>query len=315
MSKLSYYVLLNARSGSATEGTASLLQEAFATQGHDATWDVDGDRPLADRIRDAVRSRAKVIVAAGGDGTVTAVAGAILDTGKSLAVLPLGTANLLARDLQLPMGTAEWIAALGAMEERKIDVGEVNGSIFLHKVVIGTIPGIAELRERMRDRSDWGAKLEFFRNFVQRINRGRPLAIEITSTAGERRVQRVRSIAVANNGYDEGVGRFFSRSQLSAGTLTLYVLKRLSLRDALRLSMEMLLGRWRQDDAIAIEQAVRVGIRVKRPAVKAMIDGEIASLDVPLDFSIRPGALSVLAPKLEPASDAAANNEAASAKA
>jgi diacylglycerol kinase family enzyme len=289
-----YHVLLNARSGSAGEETAELVRTAFAEHGHPATIDADADAPFADRIRRAAESPADVIVAAGGDGTATALAAALVDTGKVLAVLPLGTANLLARDLGLPLDISQWFAALDAMQPRAIDVGEVNGRVFLHKVVIGTVPGIAAVREKLRDQP--GIKLGFLRHFVRRLNRSKRLAVEITTSGGDRRVDRVRSIAVSNNDYDEGLGRFFSRSRLDAGHLSVYVLKSLRFGDALRLSAKMLLGRWRQDQAIEIESVLRVSVRMKRPLVKAMLDGEIVDLEMPLDFRIRPAALRVLAP-------------------
>src|SRR5690242_2057973 len=107
MAITSYHVLLNARSGSAGDETAALLRTALAEHGHAATIDADAEAPFADRVRRAVDSSADVIVAAGGDGTVTALAEAIVDSGKTLAVLPLGTANLLARDLGLPLDLAQ----------------------------------------------------------------------------------------------------------------------------------------------------------------------------------------------------------------
>jgi diacylglycerol kinase family enzyme len=76
----------------------------------------------------------------------------------------------------------------------------------------------------------------------------------------------------------------------------LYVIKHLTFVDVLRLAAEMLLGNWRGDEAIEIENVRHVSLRMKRSTIKAMIDGEIESLDVPLNFGIRPCALSVLAP-------------------
>jgi YegS/Rv2252/BmrU family lipid kinase len=314
MTAASYHLLLNARSGSAREDTAEQLRTAFREHGHRVTIDADEETDLAERIRRAVESPAGVIVAAGGDGTVTAVAQALLHTDKILAILPLGTANLLARDLSLPLEAAEWVPALKDMAVRKIDVGEVNGRVFLHKVVIGTIPGIAAAREQIRDRTDLGATLGFLGHFVRRLERARPMAVELTLSAGDKRVERVQSVAVVNNDYDEGLGRLFSRSCLDAGTLSLYVIRHLSFSDVLRLSAGMLIGNWRNDEAIEIENVRRVSIRMKRSTIKAMIDGEIETLDMPLNFHIRPCALSVLAPvpvvqtatdELQPAASAA----------
>ncbi len=106
----------------------------------------------------------------------------------------------------------------------------------------------------------------------------------------------VQAVAVANNAYDEGFGRVFSRARLDTGQLTLYVLKHLNLGDVLRLSAEMLTGRWRTDDALNIESVKTVSIRARHPKVQVMIDGEVERMPTPLDFTIRPLALRVLAP-------------------
>lgn len=296
MQQSRYHIVLNPQSGTAlaTGISAEELTRRFEAHGYSAV--VEDGGTLASRIEKALRSDAEVIVAAGGDGTVTALAGAMIDSDKTLAVLPLGTANLLAHDLGVPLDLDQTIAALGQMQKRLIDVGEVNGRIFLHKVVIGLIPGIAAAREQVRGRNDLRAKLEFVSHFFARILNARRIAVEINPREGEARVARVQSIAVANNDYDEGLGRFFSRERLDAGNLSLYVLKHLTLTDIARLTLGMLLGNWRQDEALEIANVSAVTVRTRKPRLRAMIDGEVETLAVPLTFRIRPAALSVLAP-------------------
>ena len=188
------------------------------------------------------------------------------------------------------------LAALGTMEQRRIDVGEVNGRIFLHKVVIGFVPGVAAKREQLRGRKDLRAKVGFLRYFLRRLAQSRRIAVEIAPRDGVARVERVKAVAVANNAYDEGFGRVFSRQRLDGGKLSLYVLKQLTLVDVFRLTAKLLVGRWRNDPALQIESVEAVTIRAKQPMVVAMIDGEIEMLSTPLRFTIRPLALSVLAP-------------------
>lgn len=293
-----YHVLLNCRSGTAlTTGiSAETIAERFHAAGLDATIDADMDRPLADRVADARRSGAEIIVAAGGDGTVTAVAGGIVDTDIALAILPLGTVNLLARDLGIPLDLDTWFDTVETMQTRLMDVGEVNGRIFLHKVVVGFIPGVAKGRETIRGRDTLGVRLGFIRFFLRRLFRSRRMAVEITTRGGEKRIKRVVALAVGNNEYDEGLGRFFSRQRLDDGLLTLYLLKHLDFFDLVRLTVEMMAGAWKQDEAIEIESVPAVTLRTRHPTVKTMFDGEVETLTSPLAFRIRPEALTVLAP-------------------
>ncbi len=297
MSDIHYHVMLNASSGTALAGgvTAEAIVAKFAEMGHRISIDADSSKPFSQRLRAAGNSTAPVLVAAGGDGTATALAKVASETGKRLAVLPLGTANLLARDLNLPLELDQWFAALPDMVEREIDFGEVNGQVFLHKVVIGAVPGIAAVREKIRGNSSWGARLGFMTHFFRALSRVRRFAAEITTGDGEPTIHRVHSIAVANNDYAAGLGKVFTRTRLDAGFLSLYIVTSLSPGDAIRLGLEMLLGTWRQDGALEIENVRSVTIRTRRRRVRAMIDGEVGMIDGPFDFRIHPLGLKVLA--------------------
>lgn len=307
MTELSHFVILNAKAGTANAAgvDAAMLGTLLEANGLKATIDARSDVPFAERIADAMASQAPTIVAAGGDGTITAVAGALIGSEKRLAILPLGTVNALARDLHLPLDLPGAVSVLVTGEPRRIDAGEVNGKIFLHKVVIGLIPGVAAGREYIRGRRETSAKIAFVRYFFRRLARTRRLALVIERGEGERRIERVQAIAVANNAYDEGVGRFFSRQHLNRGTLTLYLLRHLTIGDLFRLTTGMLMGRWRNDEALSIESVSSVTINTHKDLLKVMLDGEVETLRTPLDFRIRPKALTVIAPAVPITAEAA----------
>jgi diacylglycerol kinase family enzyme len=296
--QVSHHVVLNASAGTAASSgiDAQQLVARFAKLGLTVSVDADRHRPFEERLQSARNSTAAVLVAAGGDGTATALASVAIETGRPLALIPLGTANLLARDLRLPLTMDEWFANYPSMVRRRIDVGEVNGTTFVHKVVIGAVPGIAAAREQIRGRSDLQAKLGFLAHFVRRLGRLRRFAAEVTPGKGEPHIERVQSIAVANNDYDEGPGKVFSRSRLDGGMLSLYLLRQLTLADALRLGVGMLAGSWRNDGMLEIDNVRSVTIRTRGEKVRAMVDGEVLLLDAPLSFRIKPLALSIIAP-------------------
>jgi diacylglycerol kinase family enzyme len=298
MSAQRYHVLLNENSGTAHAlgVTKETLGELFEANGLDADIDADSTRPMNDRISDALNSDADVIVAAGGDGTITALAGALVGSEKDLAILPLGTFNAVAKDLHLPLDLPGAVAALATGTSQRIDVAEVNGQVFLQKVVIGLIPGVAKGREYLRGRETTAAKIGFFRYFLRRLARSKRMAVVIEPSEGARRVERVQAMAVACNAYDEGLGKFFSRQALDRGVLTLYVLKRFTARDFVRLVTGMILGRWRDDEALSMESVKEVTIDTRKTLIKVMFDGEVETFQTPLKFSIRPKALSVIVP-------------------
>lgn len=298
MTEQRYFVLLNENSGTAHAlgVTKESLGELFEANGLNAVIDADGERPLMDRIADAVSSDADIIVAAGGDGTITAIAGAMVGSPKNLAILPLGTFNAVAKDLHLPLDLPGAVAALATGTSHQIDVAEVNGRVFMQKVVIGLIPGLAAGREHLRGHETAGAKIGFMRYFFRRLARAKRLAVVIDPNEGARRVERVQAMAVACNAYDEGMGKFFSRTSLDRGTLTLYILKHFTARDFIRLVTGMLIGRWQDDDALSMESVKSVTIDTRQSLIKVMFDGEVETFHTPLKFSILPKALSVIVP-------------------
>ncbi|MDB5614046.1 MAG: Diacylglycerol kinase [Devosia sp.] len=298
MADLTHYVILNSNAGTAnaTGVDSASLAALFESNGLTAEIDARSDVSLSERIADAMASNAPTVVAAGGDGTITALAAALVDSEKNLAILPLGTVNALAKDLNVPLALPAAVAALVTGETHRIDVGEVNGRIFLHKVVVGLIPSLAAGREHIRGRYDVSAKIGFLRYIFRRLGRAKRIAVVIETESGERRVERVQAMAVASNSYDEGLGQFFSRKSLDRGTLTLYVLRHLTPRDFIRLTTSMLLGRWKNDEALSMESVNSVTIDTRKDLIKVMFDGEVETMHTPLQFKIRPKALSVIVP-------------------
>src|SRR3954468_3651637 len=109
-------VILNEKAGkpgkSAPGATADELRAGFAQAGLEADIRIPAADQMGEIVRAAVAERPDVIVAGGGDGTVRCVAAALADTGIVLGVLPLGTLNHFAKDLQLPTKPADAIALL-----------------------------------------------------------------------------------------------------------------------------------------------------------------------------------------------------------
>jgi diacylglycerol kinase family enzyme len=304
MSDRQYHIILNPKAGTvlALGLNAATLAEKFERAGLSFDIDDDDDKPLEERIAAALSGPADTIVAAGGDGTVTAIAEALTGHDKTLAVLPLGTMNALGRDLGMPLDVDAAIAALATLEPQRIDVGLVNGRLFLHNVLIGVIPSIAVAREAVRQEQRTAAWVGFVRFMLRRLARARRIAVAIEPEDGPHRIARLQAIAVANNSYDQRVGAFMTRKRINRGHLTLYMVTSLGLGDAIRLTLEMFAGRWRDDEVIAFEHMRKVTLRTKKPNLLVTVDGEVVTLPTPLNFEIRPLALSVLGvPAQEPA--------------
>jgi diacylglycerol kinase family enzyme len=297
MSERHYHVIFNPNAGTALASgiTTAHLRDLFQQAGLSAEIDDDETSPISDRTARALAGPADVVVAAGGDGTVLAVAEGLLGSDKTLGLLPLGTLNGLIRDLQLPLDLNGAVQALSGLVPRALDVAEVNGRPFLHNVIIGLVPSIAVGREFVRGKG-WAEKLRFVRFMLRRFARARRIALVLQADANPARIERVQTLVVANNSYDQRFGKIMSRRRLDRGSLTAYLIRSFRLPDAVRLAVEMFCGVWRDDEVIEFEQVRRLVVESKRRRVLATMDGEVLTLDLPLEFRVRPRSLQVLAP-------------------
>lgn len=294
-----YHVIFNPNAGTAlTAGiTTGTLSELFTAAGLSFEIDDDDDEPLGERIRRALQGPAEVIVAAGGDGTVLAVAEALLGSDKALAVLPLGTLNGLARDLGLALDIRMAVQQLPSLEARAIDIAEVNERPFLHNVIIGLIPSIAVGRELVRG-GGTRKKLQFVSFMLRRFARAKRIALALRLDETVTRIERVQTLVVANNSYDQRFGAIMARRRLDRGTLTAYLIRSFKVRDAARLAFEMALGRWRDDPVIEYEKVKSLTVASKKKRLLVTMDGEVLTLETPLVFSVRPRSIEVLAPPM-----------------
>lgn len=313
MAERHYHVIFNPSAGTAlTTGlTTAALAAMFTSAGLSFNIDDNDTEPLAERVARAISGPADVVVAGGGDGTVLAVAEGLLGSDKTLAILPLGTLNGLARDLELPLDVPTAIQRLPELEPRAVDVAEVNGRPFLHNVIIGLVPGIGVGREKIRGKGFW-SKVQFTLFMIRRLARTRRIALALQLNGTDHvRVQRVHSLVVVNNSYDQHFGRFMARRRLDRGRMTAYLIRNLGVFDAIRLAVEMILGTWGGDRAIEYEKVQQLTVISKKSRLSVSMDGDVLSLETPLHFKVRPKSLNVLAPIVPAAAPAPAIAESA----
>jgi diacylglycerol kinase family enzyme len=292
-------VLLNADAGTASgrPQIAIELAELFRAVGREAEIVVlpHGQDPV-----EAARSasaRSTIVAAAGGDGTVCGVAAGLVETAAALGVLPLGTLNHFAKDLRIPLDLPQAVAVVAAGHTAPIDVGLVNGSVFVNNSSIGIYPSIVDAREALRSQGHrkWAAMaIATFR--VLRRYRGVKVTIEID---GRRHTWRTPFVFVGNNEYTvdgTGLGR---RERLDEGMLFVYLAPRLRARDLPLLLLKALTGRARQSGDFEIVRARELWIDRPRTgrAQRVALDGEVRIMKTPLHYHTRPGALRVVVPR------------------
>jgi diacylglycerol kinase family enzyme len=245
----------------------------------------------------ASKSRAEVVVAVGGDGTVSTVAAGLAGSETPLGVLPRGTLNHFAKDAGIPLDLASAVKTIAEGRTRNVDVGEVNGRIFLNNVSLGIYPDVVVERESLR-RQGYGKWTAFGVATARIMRTHRGLVLRITAGKSSD-VARTPFLLVGNNEYEREGIHLGERKSLEGGRLFAYFAPRLRGRELPKLFVLALLNQERKRQALESLAvcALRAETTAARRDLRVAIDGEVVMMTAPLDFHVRPRALRVIVPQ------------------
>ncbi|SDE64529.1 diacylglycerol/lipid kinase family protein [Limimaricola pyoseonensis] len=248
--------------------------------------------PTAER---AVADGAGTVVAAGGDGTIMAVASALKGSGCQLGVLPLGTFNFFARGYGIPEDPEAAARVIAEGHSEPIDLGTVNGRIFLNNASIGVYPAILKEREtvyrrwgRRRIAAHWSVLKTFWR-FT------RPLKVEIEAN-GERRAFRTPLVFVARSAFQLEHFGLQGADCVRQGGFSVFIAPDEGrfglLSDAVRLAVKQM----RLGEDFEMICADKLEIHVKRSRQLVACDGEKFPMEGPLHFEMHRDAFRLILP-------------------
>jgi diacylglycerol kinase family enzyme len=292
-------VILNASAGAGgCERARALLQEIFAGANVRANVSLarGGEEIAALARRAALDPGCRVVWAGGGDGTVGAVAAALVGTDKALGVLPLGTLNHFAKDLGLPLDLEGAARALLAGRAARVDAAEVNGRVFVNNSGLGLYPSIVRERERRRERHGLGKWAALAWATLDVLRRYPYLRARLTAD-GRTLSRRTPFLFVGNNEYELDAFRIGARPRLDAGRLCVHLTRRDAGRlGLLRLALGALAGRLREDRDFESLSTEELTVETRRRRARVSLDGEVTVMRTPLRYRILPGALKVIVP-------------------
>jgi diacylglycerol kinase family enzyme len=253
-------------------------------------------------IEAEVGDRPDTVVAAGGDGTVNAVASKLIGTEIRFGILPLGTLNHFAKDIGVPLDVDAAIATVIDGHCIKADVGQVNQQVFVNNSSIGLYPDIVSQRDaeqRLRKRGKWPA---FCQAFVGALFRY-PFMVVRMNVDGQKLEQRTPCLFVGNNEYALEGFDIGGRKRVDAGVLSLCIVQSEKRMALLALAVRALFGRLQQSRDLKTMLATEIMVETTHRRKRVATDGQVNVMDIPLHYRIHPGALNVIVPR--PASVAA----------
>ena len=293
-----FAVIINASPGAGDrEDVRKHLEDVFASERVEARIALaQTGEEIVNLTRRAVEENCQPVIAGGGDGTINAVASVIVDTDRTLGVLPLGTLNHFARDLKIPLDLESAARVCLEGREAHVDVGEVNGRVFLNNSSLGLYPNIVRHREKQQERLGRGKWPAFVWATLTMLKRYPFLNVRL-STDDQRLIRRTPFVFIGNNEYQMESLRIGARSRINEGELSLYVAHHTGRMGLLRLAFRALFGGLRDEkdfDAVCTKE---VWVETHRPKrLRVATDGEVTIMTTPLHYRTRPGALRVLVP-------------------
>lgn len=289
--------ILNATAGSnSADALKDDLEKLFAKHGADVEVILAREgSDIAKIAKGAVAQTCDRLLAAGGDGTLNAVASALVGTETALGVLPLGTLNHFAKDLNIPLTVEDAVATALTGTVTRVDVGEVNGRIFLNNSSLGLYPGLVVQRESLQ-RSGLSKWTAFSQALVYSLWRYAGLTVRLEADGERQLVVSTPFIFVGNNRYEICAPHMGERTCLDEGRLWLYQAPHAG---RLRLFGVALRAAFGMAKAAELnEQGIEeFWIHTRARQLRVATDGEVTRMTTPLHYRIVPKGLAVIVPR------------------
>lgn len=284
--------IVNVASGTADEAR-KVLEEDDAFEVHAVEPDA-----IATTIRDVVGQGATRVLVSGGDGTIATAAAELLDTPAELAILPGGTLNHFARDLGVSTEAAEALKLAVEGQCRAVDIGVVNGHVFLNTSSVGAYVRFVRIRERLEKRLPYrlASALAAFRILFQL----RTFAVEL-EVHGQPRIYRTPLVFIGVGERELQLPTLGSRVANGQRGLHVMVVRSRSRARLLAIALAAVargvdaVARTPQLDSFLVE---RCRVKLRRPTAVA-IDGELVAMRTTLEYQLRRDALHVVCPPPE----------------
>jgi diacylglycerol kinase family enzyme len=279
----------------AKEPTTESIRDALEAVGVDADVRTISADSLAAQARAAANEPVDAVIAAGGDGTLSAVASALAGGDTPLGVIPAGTLNHFAKDLGIPTTLADAAQTIAAQYIEHIDLGRVNDRIFLNNASLGVYARALIDRDARRDLhglSKWPAMALA----VLKVFKRHPLLKVRIVADGEPMFRKTPLVFVGNNRYELELLRIGRRACLTAGELSLYIANTSTRWGMLKLALRAAFGRLEQSRDFQSMCTSEIEIHPRRRHIHLALDGEPTNLAPPLTFTTWPQALPVIVP-------------------
>ena len=293
-------VLLNANAGTMLDRNAeevrALVEKRLGGGDREVEVHLLAGKKLGQAITDAATGPHDTIILGGGDGSVSLAIRTLHESGKVLGILPLGTINLMARDIGMPLDLEQAVDALAKAVPTKIDLATLNGRLFHTISGIGFFSQMSRARETARKWKLW----RFFAVAIAAIlalRRAGRFQLDVTIDGKEHSYDAFAALVTVNRFSGPG----WHRARLDEGLMEVHIAEDRGALAMLKAGADMVTDSWRDNPGI-INLAGRDIVLSRRNRARTWVstDGELDREQMPLRYAIKPLALELLIPQTEP---------------
>jgi diacylglycerol kinase family enzyme len=293
------HLIVNARSGLARHRDFGDRARAFfQARGIQAHVDVaHSGAQLQKAIQRSAGDPHDVVVAAGGDGTISAVAGAVVGTGQALGVVPLGTFNYFAQRLGVPLDVERALGVIAGGRVGAVTVGEVNGQVFLNNSSIGLYPTVLRQRETTYRRVGRSQIAAYLSAAVVLARPPAHMTLELV-VDGVNLARRSPLLFVGANAHQLDAFGLNGTECVKAGQLAMYITQPLGTRRLWTLALGGFVKGFSDVPDLETLCGAEAVVTTRAKRIRVAVDGEIVRLHAPLRYRSRPDALRVMVPAI-----------------
>lgn len=295
-------LLLNSASGGNERNLCAadvgrIVEEKFHSKGHDISTKIISPEFLVDELKRAICSHPDMMIIGGGDGTISTAAKFLHGSEIAMGILPMGTFNLAARDLGVPLDIAAAAEYLASADKIPIDILMVAEHACLCTTVFGFYPEFSSYFEKRDHGGQWWKKaMKLITGLPAIFKRARPLILEWKGEISGRAKSKFSAFVPGR--YRSTTGLVPARTDFQSGKFTGYIGTHKTSTAALKGLLDYLLGRHEENAELNIIQAQSLEINVAgKTSCNVMLDGEILRLSLPIRMEVLPKSLLVLADK------------------
>jgi diacylglycerol kinase (ATP) len=290
MTKRNALFISNPKSGKA-DNELDLAVEILKASEINLIEEESEDPSLINELIRQNRGNIDSVILAGGDGTMSSAAGLLSECGLALGILPVGTANDLARTLKIPESIEAAAAVIANGRLHSIDLGKVNDHWFINAAHIGL--GVKVNRTLTTDlKSRWG-RFSYARSLIDAFKSMRPYRAEIVCDGEEFSVRSIH-ITVANGRFYGGGMALSKEASVDDHKLRIFSLEPQSFWSLLSHSVVILGGQLKGREGVWLRSGQTLSIHTSRP-MDIYADGELIS-QTPAYFDLQPNSLQVYVP-------------------